>query len=134
MEAGIAPGAIVDARPEMTPLRKDVKPFEYVEAKVPFYSPTGKRTGADKPVTQMQLPVDAEESMKHMVTPVEFDIQLYASEPDIRRPICMNWDERGRLWIVESVDYPNSLQPEGKGHDRIVILEDTKDGVRWKRK
>ncbi len=42
----------------------------------------------------------------------------------------MNWDERGRLWIAESVDYPNSLQPAGKGNDRIVICEDTDgDGV-----
>src|SRR5262249_29302733 len=41
------------------------------------------------------------------------------------KPICMNWDERGRLWVAVTVDYPNDLQPEGKGHDRILILEDT---------
>jgi putative membrane-bound dehydrogenase-like protein len=112
--------------PEMTKLRTDAKPFEYVDAKVPFYSPKGRGTGADKPVTAMQLPVSPQESMKHMVTPVDFDIQLFASDPDIRRPICMNWDERGRLWIAETVDYPNDRQKAGEGHDRIVILEDTK--------
>ena len=37
----------------------------------------------------------------------------------------MNWDERGRLWIAETVDYPNELQPAGKGRDRILICEDT---------
>jgi putative membrane-bound dehydrogenase-like protein len=120
---GVSPPVTI---PQMTKLRADVKPFEYVEAKVPFYAPTGKRTGNDKPVMKMQLPVDPVESMKHMSTPVDFEIQLFAAEPQIRRPICMNWDERGRLWIAESVDYPNSLQPEGKGNDRIVILEDTK--------
>ncbi len=42
----------------------------------------------------------------------------------------MNWDERGRLWIAETVDYPNNLQRSGEGHDRIVICEDTDgDGV-----
>ncbi len=92
----------------------------------PFYAPTGKRTGADHPGMKMQLPLAAEESMKHMVTPVDFDVQLFAADPQIKRPICMNWDERGRLWIAETVDYPNSLQAEGMGHDRIVILEDTK--------
>jgi len=112
--------------PQMTTLRTDGKPFEYVEAKVPFYAPSGKGTGADKPLTAMQQPVSPEESMKHMVTPVDFDIQLFAADPDIRRPICMNWDERGRLWIAETVDYPNNRQPAGYGHDRIVILEDTK--------
>src|SRR5262249_4471050 len=40
------------------------------------------------------------------------------------------WDERGRLWVAVTVDYPNERQPEGKGRDRILILEDTDgDGV-----
>src|SRR5262249_19847598 len=70
------------------------------------------------------------ESRKHLVTPVQLEPKLFAAEPKIRRPICMNWDERGRLWIAESVDYPNERQPDGKGHDRIVICEDTDgDGV-----
>ncbi len=68
--------------------------------------------------------------MKHFVTPVELEVKLFAAEPQIRRPICMNWDERGRLWIAETVDYPNNRQPAGEGHDRIVICEDTDgDGV-----
>jgi putative membrane-bound dehydrogenase-like protein len=112
--------------PQMTMVRADAKPFEYVDAKVPFYAPGGRGGGADRPVTKMQLPVGPDESMKHMVTPVDFDIQLFAADPDIHRPICMNWDERGRLWIAESIDYPNNRQPAGQGHDRIVILEDTK--------
>jgi uncharacterized protein len=113
----------VDA-PKMTPKRTDVKPFEYVEAKVAYYPPGGK--GSGQPLTQMQLPLDPVESAKHMVFPEQFELQLFAAEPDIRRPICMNWDERGRLWIAETTDYPNSLQPKGQGNDRIVILEDTK--------
>src|SRR5947208_3507779 len=48
--------------PRMTLPRKDVKPFQYVEAKVPYYPPGGK---GGKPITQMQLPVDPEESRKH---------------------------------------------------------------------
>ena len=74
----------------------------------------------------MQLPLDPAESMKHMHLPEGFEVQLFAVEPDIYRPICMAWDARGRLWIAETVDYPNDMQPPGKGHDRIVILEDTK--------
>ena len=42
----------------------------------------------------------------------------------------MAWDERGRLWVAETYDYPNELQPQGKGRDRIRICEDT-DGD-WK--
>jgi putative membrane-bound dehydrogenase-like protein len=112
--------------PAMTPKRTDVKPFEYIDAKVPFY-PAGKQWGTtSEPQTKMQKPLEAAESQKHFVTPVGFEARLFASDPDIRRPICMNWDERGRLWIAETVDYPNNRQPAGKGHDRIVICEDTK--------
>ena len=111
--------------PKMTPPRQDVKPFEYAEAKIAFYPPGGRSKG-DGNWNKMQLPVDPAESRKHMVAPEGFVIELFASEPQIQgKPICMNWDERGRLWISESIDYPNELQPKGKGRDRIKILEDT---------
>ncbi len=121
--AGLALAADV---PEMTPLRKDVKPFEYVEAKVPFY-PAGERWGTiGKPMTRMQLPLDPAESMKHMVHPVGFELKLFAAEPNLGgKPIAMAWDERGRLWVAVTVDYPNELKPEGQGRDRIVICADT---------
>src|SRR5438105_11040641 len=77
----------------------------------------------------MQKPLDPAESMKHMVTPVDFEVQLFAAEPDLGgKPICMNWDQRGRLWVAVTVDYPNDKQPEGQGHDRILICEDTHVG------
>lgn len=111
-------------KPEMTPKRKDVKPFEYFPAKVPFY-PAGAR-GTAEPLSKMQKPLDPAESVKHMVHPVDFEVQLFASEADLKgKPICMNWDERGRLWVALTVDYPNELQQPGKGRDRIVICEDT---------
>lgn len=113
-------------RPEMTSLPSDVKPFEYVEAEVPFYPP-GKQWGTvEKGPRKMQLPLPPEESMKHFVTPVGFQVKLFASEKDFEgKPISMNWDERGRLWICETLDYPNELKPIGEGRDRIRILEDT---------
>jgi len=111
--------------PAMTTVPKDLPPFKYVDAKVPFY-PAGKKWGTiEKTTMPMQLPVDAAESMKHMVHPVDFELNLFASDPDIKRPLCMNWDERGRLWIAESVDYPNERKRMGEGRDRIVICEDT---------
>ncbi len=110
--------------PEMTSLQKDLKPFTYIDAKIPFYPPGGPRKG-DGDWNKMQLPLPPEESIKHFVTPGGFEIKLFASEPDIVNPICMAWDEQGRLWIAESVDYPNDIQPPGKGNDRITICEDT---------
>jgi putative membrane-bound dehydrogenase-like protein len=114
-------------RPRMTEKRTDVKPFEYVDARVPFYPPSRQWGVTGQPFDKMQKPLDPAESMKHMVTPVDFEVQLFASEPDLGgKPIAMNWDERGRLWVCVTVDYPNNKQPEGQGHDKIVICEDTK--------
>lgn len=80
------------------------------------------------PAPQLQAPLSPEESMKLIQLPPEFDLKLFASEPDIVNPIAMAWDERGRLWIAETIDYPNEIKPEpGIGRDRIKILEDTDD-------
>lgn len=77
-------------------------------------------------VPKIQEALPPRESMKLTQIPVGFDIQLFASEPDIANPIAMAWDERGRLWIVESVDYPNTFkETDGASNDRIKICEDT---------
>ena len=113
-------------RPVMTQLAKGLKPFDYVEADVPFYVP-GKAWGTmDKTPRKMQKPVSPEESMQHMVTPAGFKVELVVSEPELQaKPIFITWDERGRLWICETVDYPNELKTRGEGRDRIRICEDT---------
>ncbi|MXV16787.1 PVC-type heme-binding CxxCH protein [Hufsiella ginkgonis] len=73
-----------------------------------------------------QYALSAEESMKTMQVPSGFEVKLFASEPDITNPIAMQWDEHGRLWIVESVDYPNTfVETDGASNDRIKICEDT---------
>jgi putative membrane-bound dehydrogenase-like protein len=118
------------AIPEMTPRRKDVKPFEYVDVgkKIPNYT-VGRTWGVQgEPFNMMQKPLPPDESLKHMVVPKGFHVQLFASEADFGggKPICMNWDERGRLWVGLTYDYPNELQEgPGRGHDRIMICEDT---------
>ncbi len=99
--------------------------FRYQEAKLPNYLSGHRWSTEGSPLTQMQLPVLPEESVKHMVVPEGFEVSLFASEPDIRPPLAMAWDERGRLWLCESVDYPNDIQPAGQGNDTIRICEDT---------
>ena len=46
---------------------------------------------------------------------------LFAAEPDVRQPIAMTFDDRGRLWVAESYSY-GAWKKEGK--DRILIFED----------
>jgi len=84
-----------------------------------------------EPIRTMQKPMSSKDSMTHYVHPVGFELKLFADETLLGgKPLAMNWDERGRLWLVLTRDYPNEMQPKGKGHDRIVIVEDTNgDGV-----
>ncbi len=54
----------------------------------------------------------------------EFEVNLFASDPMIAKPIQMNWDARGRLWVATSSTYPH-IKPGQKADDKIVVLEDT---------
>ncbi|REG94512.1 PVC-type heme-binding CxxCH protein [Algoriphagus antarcticus] len=76
------------------------------------------------PAPRYQLPLSPEESMKLIQVPVGFELELFASEPMIINPMAMAWDERGRLFVFETTDYPNEIRKEG-GDDKIKILEDT---------
>jgi uncharacterized protein len=93
------------------------KPFEFKEAFLPNYE---KRDG---PQLQ-QLALSPEESMKHIQVPADFNLSLFASEPDVQHPIAMAWDEKGRLYVLITKDYPNERKDTG-GTDFILICEDT---------
>ncbi len=77
------------------------------------------------PAPKVQEPLTPEQSMSLTQVPVGFELQLFAAEPDVVKPIYMNWDETGRLWVIETVDYPNEIKDDDIGDDRIKILEDT---------
>jgi putative heme-binding domain-containing protein len=51
-----------------------------------------------------------------------FDIQLYASEPDIINPVTMNFDPQGRLWVLCLPSYPQVL-PGQEPRDFITVLD-----------
>ncbi len=76
-----------------------------------------------------QLPLSPTDALGHLQTAAGLRAEIFASEPDITNPIAMSWDHRGRLWVLESIDYPNRVEDDGVGRDRIVICEDTgRDG------
>ena len=88
-----------------------------------------------------------EEARARMVVPAGFHVEVVASEPMIRQPLSGCFDERGRLWVIEYLQYPVPAglkpvtvdqflrteydrvpepPPRGpRGADRIKILEDT---------
>src|SRR5262245_61968787 len=64
-----------------------------------------------------------QEAIAAMTVPGGFSVELVASEPDIVNPVAMTFDERGRVWITESLEYPRKTP--GPGKDRVKVLEDT---------
>ena len=77
-----------------------------------------------QPVTY-QHPLGPKGSRERTQVAPDLRLELFAGEPDIAKPIFMAWDERGRLWIAETRDYPHDVQPDGRGNDSIKICEDT---------
>jgi putative heme-binding domain-containing protein len=56
------------------------------------------------------------------------EINLYAADPLLAKPIQMNFDAQGRLWIATSETYPQ-IEPGKKANDKIIVLEDAdRDG------
>lgn len=88
-----------------------------------------------------------EEALKKFRTPEGFSVELVAAEPMIRQPVAMTFDRKGRMWVIQYLQYPNPAglkavkvdnylrtiydrvpepPPKGpRGLDRITILEDT---------
>jgi putative membrane-bound dehydrogenase-like protein len=88
-----------------------------------------------------------EDAVRRMRVPEGFEAKLVASEPECRQPVTMSFDDRGRLWVIQYLQYPSPAglkpvkvdqylrtkydrvpepPPRGpKGADRITIFEDT---------
>ncbi|MFO0937712.1 MAG: PVC-type heme-binding CxxCH protein [Gemmataceae bacterium] len=86
------------------------------------------------------------EAVRRMTLPPGFHATCIAHEPMIRQPLSISYDERGRLWVLQYLQYPNPAglkavkqdqylrtvwdrvpepPPKGpKGLDRITILSD----------
>src|SRR5229473_6410837 len=88
-----------------------------------------------------------EQAVRRMQVPPGFQVKLAACEPEVRKPVTMSFDDRGRLWVIQYLQYPTPAglkavkvdqylrtkydrvpepPPRGpKGADRITICEDT---------
>ena len=65
-----------------------------------------------------------EEERKLFRLPPGFEIQLVAAEPDIHKPLNLAFDDRGRLWVTDTLEYPFPPPPGKKSRDSVKILED----------
>jgi putative membrane-bound dehydrogenase-like protein len=96
---------------------------------VAFGAPAQDRQPKKEPIPHGQTSapgpaLSPQEALKKMQVPPGFRVELVAAEPDIVNPVAMTFDERGRLWITESIEYPR--RSAGPGKDRVKLLESTR--------
>ncbi len=77
--------------------------------------------------------LNPDDFIKSCTVPEGFEVKLFADEkrfPEIAKPVQMNFDNKGRLWISTMPSYPQWKPGDPKPADKLVILEDTDgDGV-----
>jgi mono/diheme cytochrome c family protein/glucose/arabinose dehydrogenase len=57
-----------------------------------------------------------------------YQVELFASEhefPDLRNPVQMSFDNKGRLWVAVMPTYPHYRPGDPLPNDKLIILEDT---------
>lgn len=90
--------------------------------------PEGKTTTYRFPGGTVRAPVEMQQDL---VVADGYAVNLFASEeqfPDLRNPVQMSFDARGRLWVVTMPSFPHTI-PGETPRDKILVLEDTdRDG------
>jgi putative membrane-bound dehydrogenase-like protein len=72
-------------------------------------------------------PYSPAESMATMQLEAGYRIELVVAEPDVQSPVAMDFDEQGRLFVVEMPGYPLDTRPTG----RVKLLEDADGDGRY---
>ncbi|MFO0950783.1 MAG: PVC-type heme-binding CxxCH protein [Isosphaeraceae bacterium] len=66
---------------------------------------------------------DPEVERQSFIVADGFEVNLFAADPLLAKPIQMNFDSKGRLWVASSEVYPQ-IEPGQTANDKILILED----------
>lgn len=68
-------------------------------------------------------PLTPEEQQKQFILPPGFEIQLVAAEPEIQKPMNLQFDSRGRLWVTHSIEYPFAAADGEQARDGLTVLD-----------
>lgn len=75
-------------------------------------------------------PTEPKDAPKTFTIQPGYSVELVAAEPLIADPVDMAFDEQGRLWVAEMIDYPFGDKEGNPPQGRIVVLEDgNNDGI-----
>ncbi|MBI3860278.1 MAG: hypothetical protein HY290_00120, partial [Planctomycetia bacterium] len=65
-------------------------------------------------------PQSPAEALQQFVVPDDMEIELALSEPEIRQPLSIKWDPRGRLWVCEFIQYPDPAGLKMVSRDKFL--------------
>lgn len=71
-----------------------------------------------------QRPYTAQESLAAMKLSEDFNVEIFLTEPQVMSPVEMVFDENGRIYVAEMLDYPDDPPPGKPVRSRIKLLED----------
>ena len=71
----------------------------------------------------MPPPLAPDAALKSLQTNPGLKIELVAAEPLVESPVAIDWDARGRLWVVEMFDYPMGVDGNWKPGGRVKMLD-----------
>src|SRR3984957_20085027 len=63
------------------------------------------------------------DSLKAIHLSDDFHVELFAAEPDVMSPADMAFDENGKIYVAEMLDYPADPLPGKPARSRIRLLE-----------
>ncbi len=90
-----------------------------------------QNAGEQSKVPTTTQPLSPEDSAKKWHVRDGYRIELVAAEPVVLDPVAFDWDEKGRLWVIEMADYPLGMDGNGKAGGRVVMLEDSNADGRY---
>jgi putative membrane-bound dehydrogenase-like protein len=73
-----------------------------------------------KKLSDEDRPLSPAESLARMKTPADLQVELVLAEPHIGQPLSLKWDHRGRLWVMNYLQYPNPAGLKMVSRDKFL--------------
>jgi len=81
--------------------------------------PNGPKPNLPNASTRQDHPLTPQESLERFTVPDDLQIDQVLAEPLVRQPVFLNFDERGRLWVAEYLQYPFPAGLKMLSHDSV---------------
>ena len=79
----------------------------YLASLVAAITTVGGMAQAQAQEQDTKAPAPLDKAAGRMSVPPGFQVTLFAGEPEVRQPIALTFDARGRLWVAECESYPS---------------------------